>query len=242
LGGEYILRTGEKSFIKFTGAVAKSYRVPTFNDRYWGTQGNPNLKPEEGMNYEAGAAFHFNTEKVKSTVGMNAFYMDVENWIEWRNFGEWRAENVQEVVSKGVEFRWNSTFPFGIFDAGFTLNYTFNRVEPVATIEENGLLNRQMNYVPKQMGNSSFELKYKKLRFFADGQFTGKRFTDDFGNELPAYFIANCGVGYKLAFGKQQFDLVLSANNIFDTDYQNQKYYAMPGRYFRVGLKYEFDR
>ncbi len=239
LGGEYILSTGGKSFVKFMGAVAKSYRVPTFNDRYWGTQGNPNLKPEEGMNYEAGAAFNFIDEQVKTTVGVNAFYMDVENWIEWRNFGEWRAENVQEVVSKGVELRWNSKFPLGIFDAGFTLNYTFNLVEPVATIEENGLLNRQMNYVPKQMGNSSFGLKYKNLRFFADGQFTGKRFTDDFGNELPAYFVANCGVGYKLTFGKQVFDLTLSSNNIFDADYQNQKYYAMPGRYFRMGVKYE---
>lgn len=41
LGGEYILRTGDKSFFKFTSALTKSYRVPTFNDRYWGTQGNP---------------------------------------------------------------------------------------------------------------------------------------------------------------------------------------------------------
>ncbi len=124
--------------------------------------------------------------------------------------------------------------------AGFTLNYTFNIVEPVATIEENGLLNRQMNYVPINMANSSFKINYKRWNFFADGQFTGKRFTDDFGDELPANFVANCGVGYKLEFPKHILDLMFSANNVFNTEYQNQKYYAMPGRFFRFSIKYDF--
>ena len=166
--------------------------------------------------------------------------MNVDNWIEWRNFGVWKAENVLEVVSKGVEFQWNTRLPIGRFDSGFGLNYTFNLVEPVATIEENGLLNRQMNYVPKHNGNTFFTLKYGKLRFFTDGQFTGKRYTDDFGNELPAHFIANCGVGYKLAVQKHQFDLTFASNNILNADYQNEKYYAMPGRYFRFSIKYDF--
>jgi iron complex outermembrane receptor protein len=240
LGGEYILRTGTESFFKFTSAIARSYRVPTFNDRYWGTQGNPNLKPESGKNFELGANYNFDNEKIKATIGVNAFYMDVDNWIEWRNFGVWKAENVLEVVSKGVEFQSNISIPFGEFKSVFTLNYTFNPVEPVATIEENGLLHRQMNYVPKQMGNTSFILKYKNWNFFTDGQFTGTRYTDDFGRELPAHFIANCGVGYKLAFQKHQFGLTLSSNNVLNTDYQNERYYAMPGRYFRVSIKYEF--
>jgi len=240
LGAEYILRTGDKSFFKFTSAIARSYRVPTFNDRYWGTQGNPNLKPESGKNFELGANYNFNSEKIKVTIGVNAFYMDVDNWIEWRNFGVWKAENVLEVVSKGVEFQSNISIPFGEFKSLFTLNYTFNSVEPVATIEENGLLNRQMNYVPKQMGNTSFTLKYRNWNLFTDGQFTGNRYTDDFGRELPAHFIANCGVGYKLAFQKHQFGLTLSSNNVLNTDYQNERYYAMPGRYFRVSIKYEF--
>ncbi len=241
LGAEYILRTGDKSFFKFTSAIAKSYRVPTFNDRYWGTQGNPNLEPESGKNFEFGTKFNFDDGGVNTTLGVNLFYMDIDNWIEWRNFGEWRAENVLEVVSKGVEFQSTSSFPLGFLNASFTLNYTFNLVEPVATIEENGLINRQMNYVPKQMGNGSFGLHYKSLRFFADGQYTGKRFTDDFGNELPSNFIANCGVGYKLNLSKHQLDLTFASNNVFNSDYQNERYYAMPGRYFRLGVKYDIN-
>ncbi|MCD6354314.1 MAG: TonB-dependent receptor [Prolixibacteraceae bacterium] len=241
LGAEYVLRTGSESFIKFTSAMARSFRVPTFNDRYWGTQGNPNLKPESGKNLELGAKYNFDNGKCQTTIATNLFFMDVKNWIEWRNFGVWQAQNVLEVVSRGFEFQANTSFPIGKMQGSLGLNYTFNPVEPVNTIEENGLLHRQMNYVPKQMGNASFGLKYKKWLFLTDGQFTGRRFTDDFGRELPANFIANCTVGHKISLQKHQLDFTFSLNNVFNADYQNEKYYAMPGRFFRFSIKYNFN-
>jgi len=239
LGAEYVLRTSGESFIKFTSALAKSYRVPTFNDRYWGTQGNPDLKPESGNNLEFGAKFNSDKNNCRTTVGVNLFYMHVKNWIEWRNFGVWKAQNLQEVVSEGIEFQSNICFPISNFKGEFGLNYTFNPVESVKTIDENGLLNRQLNYIPKHNGNAFFTLKYKKWLFFTDGQFTGARYTDDFGHELPSHFTANCGVGYKLVFQKHQFDLTFASNNVLNADYQNEKYYAMPGRYFRLSIKYD---
>lgn len=239
LGAEYILRTSDISFIKFTSAMAKSYRVPTFNDRYWGTQGNPNLKPELGNNLELGAKFNLDKSSCRTTIGINVFYMNVDDWIEWRNFGEWEAQNLQKVVSKGVEFQSNTSLPIYCFEGKFGLNYTFNLVEPIETIEDNGLLNRQLNYVPIHNGNVFFTLKYNKWRFFTDAQFTGVRFTDDFGNELSAHFITNCGVGYKLALQKHQFDFTFTSNNVLNADYQNERYYAMPGRYFRFSIKYD---
>ena len=241
LGAEYIERTSSTSFIKVTSAIAKSFRVPTFNDRYWGIQGNPNLKPEEGNNFELGVKYNSENGESAITIGVNAFYMHVKNWIEWQNFGEWMAQNVQEVVSKGIEFQTVANFPLGNTEGSFTLNYTFNPVEPVKTESENGLLNRQLNYVPKHMSNVSFSIKYNKWRFFTDGQFTGKRFTDDFGRELPTHFIMNCGVGYKFAIQKHLFHLNLISNNVLNADYQNEKYYAMPGRYFRFSIKYDIN-
>lgn len=240
-GAEYVVRTGEQSFLKFTTAVAKSYRVPTFNDRYWGTQGNLDLKPELGNNYELGSKFNFDNGKRITTIGINAFYMNVDNWIEWRNFGIWKAENVLEVVSKGIEFQANTNLHLGKFLADFGFNYTYNPVKAVKTIDETGVLNRQMNYVPKQMGNTFFNLSYKKWRLFTDGQFTGKRFTDDFGRELPTNFIANCGLGYNLVLNQHQFDFTISSLNVLNADYQNERYYAMPGRFFRLSLKYEIN-
>lgn len=240
-GAEYTLRAGSESYLKFTSTLAKSYRVPTFNDRYWGTQGNPDLLPESGKNAELGAKYYFGTDACQTTFGLNAFYMDVENWIEWRNFGVWQAQNVREVVSKGIEFHSNTRFLIGEMEADFTFNYTFNPVEPINNVEENGLLNRQMNYSPLHMGNSSLGLKYKMWRFFADGQYTGWRYTDDFGHTLPAFFVANCGFGYLFDLKKHNFDVTISSFNFLNADYQNQKYYAMPGRSFKLSLKYDLN-
>ena len=240
-GAEYIIRTGGESTLKLTSALAKSYRVPTFNDRYWGTQGNPDLKPESGKNAELGVMFYAERGDCQTSVGLNAFYMDVENWIEWRNFGEWQAQNVLAVVSKGIEFQSNTCFEIGKIDFGFSLNYTFNPVEPVKNIEQNGLLNRQMNYSPLHMGNAVLEAKYKSWRIFTDGQYTGWRYIDDFGRTLPAFFVVNCGIEYLFSFKKQQFDVVFSSQNTLNADYQNEKYYAMPGRSFRLSLKYDLN-
>jgi len=57
IGAEYRLYSSEKSLIRLSSNIARSYRVPTFNDRYWGTQGNPDLEPEDGMNYELGVNY-----------------------------------------------------------------------------------------------------------------------------------------------------------------------------------------
>ena len=219
----------------------KAYRVPTFNDRYWGTQGNPELKPESGSSYELGTTFNFDKNKCRTSIGVNAFYMKVKNWIEWRNFGEWQAQNVLEVESKGLEFQAKTCFPIGILKADFSLNYTFNPVEPVESADVNGLVFRQMNYIPKHIGNGVFMLNYKNCKFFTDAQYTGERFTDDFGNKLDSYIIFNSGFSYLFFIQKHSFAASLSANNIFNVDYQNEKYYAMPGRYFRLSLKYDLE-
>ncbi len=240
-GAEYSLRTGKESFLKFTSSLAKSYRVPTFNDRYWGTQGNPDLKPESGKNAELGVLFSAGNYDCRTEIGVNVFYLDIDNWIEWRNFGVWQAQNVLEVVSKGIEFQSKTCFPIGQVNLDFYLNYTFNPVEPVKNAEENGLTGRQMNYSPLHMGNTALGMKYRRWRLFADGQYTGWRYTDDFGRTLPGYFVANCGVEYLFDIKKHRFDFSFSSNNFLNADYQNQLYYAMPGRSFLLSLKYDFN-
>ena len=238
LGAEYNLRVSDYSFLKFTSSLSGSYRIPTFNDRYWGIQGNPDLKPESGKNLEFGAAFNYENGNWQSKLAINTFYMDVDNWIEWRNFGVWKAHNVQEVVSKGVEFASFNTFPIATVTGTFILNYTFNSVQAIKNISETGIVNRQMIYVPKHMGNVSLFLKFKKWQFLTDGHFTGSRFTDDFGYNLNPYFLANCGINYQLFIQKHQFDLSLSSQNIFNSSYQNERYFAMPGRSFRFSINY----
>lgn len=241
LGGAYVLRTGTDSYLKITTALAKSYRVPTFNDRYWGTQGNPDLKPESGNSAELGTLLGFNPGNSFYSIGLNAFYMKVKNWIEWRNFGVWMAQNIMEVASRGIELQLKSDVPVGAARAQFTVNYTLNAVEPLKTADENGLVGRQMNYMPKHMGNAVGSIGWKQWQFFVDGNYTGKRYWDDFGHTLDGYFLWNTSLERRMELKKHDIVLLFSVNNVFNKGYQNQKYYAMPGRSFRLSLKYDLN-
>ena len=236
IGAEYRVYSTEKTGIKLTSNISKSYRVPTFNDRYWGAQGNPNLKAEDGMNYELGGNFLFTNNNFKTDISLNAFYMKVKNWIEWRNFGVWQAQNIKEVASKGIEFQSSTDFKMGETLLNFRLNYNFNPVEAVKDFSETGKVGQQLIYSPKHMGNTFAMFSYHNWMVYADGNYTGARFADDMGNELDAYFLTNCGLSRKLNYRKQLFSLSFSVYNIFNTSYENEKYYAMPGRNFRISL------
>ncbi len=236
LGAEYRLFSAENTVIKLTSNIARSYRVPTFNDRYWGTQGNPNLKPEDGMNYEIGINYTFSKNNFDTEIKLNAFYMDVKDWIEWRNFGVWQAQNVKEVVSKGIEFQSNTNFEIGETKLNFRLNYNYNPVEAIKDVSETGIIGQQLIYTPKHMGNTYFMIAHKNWQFYIDGNYTGIRLSDDFGYELDPYFLTNCGFSRIVTYKSQQFNLSFSAKNIFNVNYQNERYYAMPGRNFRISL------
>ncbi len=241
LGGEYRVFSSPESSLLVTGSIARSYRIPTFNDRYWGTQGNPDLKPEDGMNYELGLNYYYVTEKLKANVKLSAFYLDIKNWIEWRSLGEWTAWNVGEVISKGLEFQSETQTKLGRADIDFRMGYTYNPVEPVKDISESVVLHQQMAYVPKNMGNAFFSVTDHPWSFYLQGQYTGSRFADGNETTLDPYFLTNLGLARKVTYRKQAFNCSLSVNNLFNVNYQNQRYYAMPGRVFRVGISSNLD-
>lgn len=240
-GAEYRLFTDDVSVLKLTGNIGRSYRVPTFNDRFWILVGNPDLKPEDGMNYELGLRYQYCSATVQSDLKLNAFYMDVKNWIEWSpGSNEWEPFNKSRVVSKGIEFVSNTDFFLNQACLNFRLNYSFNPT----TIKEDpneDLIGRPVIYVPKHMGNAYLEVKYGLWRLFVDGSYTGKRLADYVGNifnpegeELDAYFLLNCGLSRKWEINRHDFALTFASKNLLDASYINEPGYAMWGRSFRL--------
>ncbi|MFV0554454.1 MAG: TonB-dependent receptor [Mangrovibacterium sp.] len=244
LGTEYRVLTTNHSLIKLMGNVAYSYRVPTFNDRFWGSQGNPNLQAEQGLNYELGAYYAYCSEQFTSEININAFYMDVDNWIEWRpgNGGLWVAENRANVVSKGLEFQLKNTLKLSNWDLSLFANYSLNPTE-VKEDEITGRIGKPLLYSPKHNANAYFSAKYLQWLFFVSGTYTGERLVDynasyltPVGNRLDAYTLLDAGITRKLKIRKQGFALSFACNNLLDKDYINQVGYAMPGRSFRLTL------
>lgn len=243
-GLDYLALSKEKYVLNVSGNVAKSYRVPTFNDRFWEPGGNPELLPEKGMNYEFGSKLSFCDDDFSGNIKLNVFYMNVDNWILWKNGGSfWYAENVQQVESKGIELMTDWTYKIGKLQTISGLNYTFTSAQRAESKNNTNALNRQLEYVPLHSGNIFTNLSVEKWDFSIDGNFAAEQFTNEEEDDiLPAYFLLNLNVAYKIKINYSNHLRVSGAlNNLLDTDYQSSFGYAMPGISYRLSLTYNFN-
>src|SRR5690606_15705360 len=98
-------------------SVAKNMKFPTLNDLYWVPAGNPNLKAETSTNLE----LQFSTSSLKlsnqiySGFAFTVYRYDIQNYIQWQPtaFGYWRAENLKEIESNGLEMEGELYWKFG---------------------------------------------------------------------------------------------------------------------------------
>lgn len=243
LGINVLSLSRETYVLNFTGSVSRSYRVPTFNDRFWVPGGNPNLDPEQGSSYELGSKWSYCTGDVSGNIKLNAFLMQIDNWILWKNGGSyWYAENVQKVESKGLELMtdWNYRL-FGL-EISTGLNYSYTSTQRLESLNQTNALNRQLEYVPLHSGNAFHTTKWKRLAVTIDGSYTGEQYTDEENhNILDPYVLLNLVAEYRLEPDASNRILFSgSVNNLLNTSYQSSWGYAMPGISYRLSMTYHF--
>ncbi len=251
IGFSYSLFSSQFVGIKVTGNVSKSYRIPTFNDRYWIPGGNPDLKPERGTNYELGSKFSYYGDSFKGTFQVNAFLLTVENWLLWvSGNGVSKAQNVLKVESKGLELQTDWEKRLGEYVIKSGINYTYN---PAVRKEENNEVldgevdkKRQLEYVPLHRGVLFFNGCYKKVDIGLDVNYTHELYyleedVLDKVKKLPNLVLFNSYMKYRhnLKSGNS-FRFIASLNNIFNKDYQSTMGYPMPGINWRFSVTYNF--
>ena len=245
LGAEYLVLNLSHSYLKLLGNTSYSYRIPTFNDRFWsqpGYTGNALLNPEEGKNYEGGARYAYCSARVAFNMSAHYFHHDVNNWLMWVNrTGGWHAENVLRVISKGLEFKTDVTFSLRDVVAKSGINYTYNTAMRKASTSTTDKINQQLEYVPIHNGTMWLDVNYKAYGVSCDGNYTGQRYYDQIGGKLDAYTLINASAYGKYTLAKHTFKVVFSVDNVFAKSYQNQFFYAMPERSYRVSVKYMLD-
>lgn len=243
LGLKFLAFSKEKYVLNFSGNISRSYRVPTFNDRFWIPGGNPDLKPEKGMSYELGSKIGFDDKKSSGNLKVNVFYMDIDNWILWKNGGSyWYAENVQRVVSKGAEMMADLKYKIRKFETTSGLNYTYTSAQRVESLNKTNALNRQLEYVPLHSANFFTSSVYKHFDVSFDGSFTYRQYTNEEKDDvLDPYFLLNFACGYRIKMNDDnKIKITGMINNLLNTDYQASFGYAMPGINYRISLTYNF--
>lgn len=245
LGMEYILATKRNSITKLTGNIQRTYKVATLNDRYWnqpGEKGNTNIKPEEGINYEGGIGYAYHG---KVTLKSNAsyYYMNVNNWLTWiQGANGFQAINDERVVSQGIELHTDVNLNTGKVNWEWGINYALNQ----AIIKEAVIMskiNQQLIYTPRHLGNSFLNISVNDYNLGIDAAYTGNR-THTYAKSnalLDAYFLTNITLGKNISFKTHSLTIHAQVNNLFNTTYQNQYRYAMPGINYRFSMIYKFN-
>lgn len=242
LGFDYLLINSENRILNFKLSASGSYKIPTFNDRYWYPNGNPDILPEQGVNYEFNTNYKIIRNKNSYRFGLTGFLMEVDNWIQWVNLDIWRPRNIKKVRNKGIEFSFDNTIQMAGYRLNSGVNYSLTKAVEVKSYEDQSpSAGKQLIYTPVHLGNAFITLDYLKWHLSTTASYTGERYSESY-KTLDGYFLWNASLGKSFHLKKHIISMNFKVDNLLNKAYQNWELYAMPGRNYGISIKYSINK
>ena len=228
-GTDYNYKISSSYKIKSVGARIKGnygtgFKVPTVFQLY-SSSGNTNLKPERSKSFDIGIEQNILEEKI--ITDLTYFYNDFQDHIKY-DYSTGMYTNVK-LKTKGAEI--------GLYIApvkilSFNAGYTFTETKDIAD-------NAKLIRIPKH--KASLNINYNFIRNANVNlgiTYTGKR--KDINSllniiELKEHMTVDLATYYQVT---EIFQISGRIKNVFNYDYQVVYGYAMPGREFYLGVKY----
>lgn len=223
-------------FLVLHANVSKNYKLPSFNDLYYWGSGNPDLKPESGLNYEGGLTFQFTVPAGDFKLNTTVFHSDMDNWIRWIpvTMDFWQPFNLDKVKMDGLENSLEYKKTFAAWTLGLKGMYTYTAAENVNS-------GTKLPYTPEHKASGTATVFYKTFMFRVQEQYQSQLL---YGSEtnyssLPRVALTNVAFAYGYAFKGISMKANLQVNNLLNKDYMQSEGYPMPRRNFMVGLSVE---
>jgi len=221
-----VRHNGLHSFI----AAGTAFHAPSFNDLYWPSAGNPNLKPETAQNLELGTGH----KGKRVSWSLNLYQNDVSNLIAWAPVdplnpsGSWQPSNINTASITGLEWMLNTRI--GRWNTGFGIDLTDAR--DTAT---GNLLPRR----PGQVIRFNINGQVMGVDLGLDAKQVGESFDDVYNTTTnAAYTLVDITMARKI--GKRWL-ISGRIDNALDVPYQTAAGYNSPRRSFSLGVKYKMD-
>jgi TonB-dependent siderophore receptor len=216
---------------------AQAFRTPTLGQMFtYGSYSNPDLNPEEAVNYEIGIRHRFNDYlKVK----VSLYWMRLDNEI-WYDYAASRYENYGKTSHKGVE----TSLDFKIIESlsGFA-NYTYTW----AKNESGSYEGKYLTNIPIHKGSVGLRLETDSgLKVNLILTRVGSSYIDSANNDkLPSYTTLDTKISYEC---KERLTAFFAVDNLLDKKYNLYGYKRLgtryfnpaPGRTFTVGVEVKF--
>lgn len=213
--------------------IARNYNLPGFNDLYWPSGGNTNLKTERIVQAELGIKFDIQ----KFHFGSKVYFNIINDWIQWvpGNNGIFSPINQKKVRSTGLEMDIWRMIDFKSFKLKSSVSYGFNSTTALEHYTVADQVGKQLIYVPKHKINTVISLHKKQFDASVTYRFTSKRYdTSDHSASLPANHLVDMHLGYQYS----ALTLQLNVQNILNEDYAIVRFFPLARRHFNLTIRY----
>jgi iron complex outermembrane receptor protein len=230
--------------LKFYGSWNNAMRMPTFTDLYYkdpSQTGNPDLSSETSHGYEIGAKLY----QPSFSFYITGFYMHGKEVIDWVKKPEeeiYRAQNLSTLdkygIETGITLEWNKLFPV-LRNTRLNIGYTYlHQSQESGDLVSNYALDYLRHKLVAQLTHPvckgisadwSFRLQDRMGSYTKYVDY--KRHSEE---EYPAYSILDLKINWKL----NDFNIYLSANNLFNVSYHDIGNVPQPGFWFSGGICY----
>ncbi|MBW3129232.1 TonB-dependent receptor plug domain-containing protein [Hymenobacter profundi] len=237
LGGEWQVWQHDTHTLVLKGSAARSYRVPTLNERYWRPGGNPNLLPETSLGYEGGVQHTFKPIPTLSLVTeLTAYRQQVRNWVQWLpgdTVSYWSPRNLRRVQAQGIELSSELGWQPGRYNLTARAAYAYTRSQKVSGyIFDPDPVGVQLPYVPLHTVAFTTRQSWRGWQLLTQSTFTSFRYTDASATTfLPSYFLLSGSLGYTFhTRSTWSLTALVQGFNLTNLTYNSYEARAMPPR------------
>ena len=234
--------------VRFRAYYKNTYRFPTLGDLYLSPVPTLNLQPENADQYNLGLTFAASPGGRISTVSFSGdiYRINVENKLvalPRSSMFIWSVQNFGRTETRGFDLNLKMQFQFQPeFSVRLSGAYTCQKVLD-KTGETSPAYNQQLAYTPQHSATAYLLLEMPRLDVNYTFIYCGKR--NYTGIDRPEYWMkpyTDQGLILQKTVRRHDCLFVFTAEclNVFDRQYEVVRSYPMPGRSFRLGIKFVY--
>lgn len=224
------------------------FRLPTFNDLYYGQVGNRDLVPEKVKQYNAGITYAKALGQFINYISVTGdfYYNRVSDKIvavPTKNLFIWSMVNLGKVEIKGMDITGNVVLQLHQkVKLNLSGNYTYQRA--LDTTDPNGkTYKHQIAYTPRVTASGQGSIETPWINFSYSLLYSGSRYAlaqNIKENRLPGYTDHSISLYRDFKTGKFIWTLNAEVLNLMNRNYEIVRNFPMPGRSFRATLKMSY--
>jgi vitamin B12 transporter len=226
-------------FISIKNNYFRSFKYPDFDDLYWQggeSQGNADLRPEDGWGADLGAEARMGDFTLESTI----FAQYTVDSIHWHKVigGFWEPQNIGEAALFGGDARVKAVFP--------VLWGPVKKISPAASYQFllSYLLSygytwedaKRIPYQPMHTAGLSVDISWGSGSLLLSGYYESVRYyTTTNMVELKPYFLLNLHLNQTIG---KNVTVFTALRNLLNQSYESYNRYPMPAFNVTVGLRF----